>query len=132
MGVSNGRAESPADFRQPPATSQAAKLACVIRHASLPRLRARQRPGAMTGRSKRWFKSGAPRKKRVRAGFSSMTGARSAAPPARPDGFDNVDGGPERGVYIQMRGVEQVRIRRGFQRGRSPGGVALVPAQDVG
>ncbi len=61
------------------------------------------------------------RTKRVGAGSSSTTGARSAALPARSDGFDNVDGGPERGVYIQMRGIEQVRIRRGFQRARPPG-----------
>ena len=60
-----------------------------------------------------------------------MTGARSAAHPACSDGFDNVDGGPECGVYIQMRGIEQVRIRRGLQGGRRPGGVALVPAQDI-
>src|SRR5207253_1526058 len=35
-----------------------------------------------------------------------MTEARSAALPACSDGFDDVDGGPECGVYIQMRGVE--------------------------
>ena len=70
--------------------------------------------------------------KRVRAGSSSTTGARSAAPPACSDGFDDVDGGPECGVYIQMRGIEQVRIRRGFERRGCPFGVALIPAQDVG
>ena len=61
-----------------------------------------------------------------------MTGTRSSVFPARSDGFDNVDGGPECGVYIQMRGIEQVRIRRGFQWGDGPLHVALVPAQDVG
>ncbi len=61
-----------------------------------------------------------------------MTGTRSSVFPARSDGFDNVDGGPECGVYIQMRGIEQVRIWRGFQRGDGPLRVALVPAQDVG
>ena len=45
------------------------------------------------------------------AGSSSKTEARSAARPACSDGFDNVDGGPECGVYIQMRGVEQVCFR---------------------
>ena len=66
------------------------------------------------------------------AGSSSKTETRSAALPACSDGFDNVDGGPECGVYIQMRGIEQVRVRRGLQRGGRPAGVALVPAQDVG
>ena len=61
-----------------------------------------------------------------------MTKTRSAAFPACSDGFDDVDGGPERGVYIQMRGVEQVRIRRCFQGGHRPLAVALVPASDVG
>jgi hypothetical protein len=46
------------------------------------------------------------------AGSSSKTEARSAARPACSDGFDNVDGGPECGVYIQMRGIEQVCFRR--------------------
>ena len=49
-------------------------------------------------------------KKRARAGSSSNDEARSAAASACSDGFDNVDGGPECRVYIQMRGVEQVRI----------------------
>ena len=35
--------------------------------------------------------------------------------PACSDGFDNVDGGPECRVYIQMRGVEQVRVGRGLE-----------------
>src|SRR5438552_10591029 len=61
-----------------------------------------------------------------------MTETRSAAFPACSDGFDDVDGGPECGVYIQMRGVEQVRIRRRFQGGHRPLTVALVPASDVG
>src|SRR5215510_6648725 len=68
----------------------------------------------------------------VGAGSSSTTEARSAALPACSDGFDNVDGGPECGVYIQMRGVEQVRIRRGFEGCRRAAGVALVPPPDVG
>src|SRR5215472_11995602 len=66
------------------------------------------------------------------AGSSSMSETRSAAFPACSDGFDDVDGGPERGVYIQMCGVEQVRIRRCFQGGHRPLAVALVPATDVG
>src|SRR6267142_1962046 len=35
---------------------------------------------------------------------------RSTAPSARSGGLDNGDSGPERRVYIQMRGIEQVRI----------------------
>src|SRR5258705_10876716 len=66
------------------------------------------------------------------AGSSSTTEARSTSLPACSDGFDNVDGGPERGVYIQMRGIEQVRIRRGREGGGGPPGVALVAALDIG
>src|SRR5262245_30593212 len=74
----------------------------------------------------------APPKKRAEQARPPLTETRSAALPACSDGFDDVDGGPERGVYIQMRGVEQVRIRRGFQGGHRPRAVALVPAPDVG
>ena len=34
--------------------------------------------------------------------------------PARSDGLDNVDGGPDAAFYIQMSVIEQVRIRGGF------------------
>src|SRR4051794_11169817 len=61
-----------------------------------------------------------------------MTETRSTALPACSDGFDDSDGGPERSVYIQMRGVEQVRIRSRFERSSRTGPVALVPAQNVG
>src|SRR5437667_351193 len=74
----------------------------------------------------------APPKKRAEQALPPLTETRSAAFPACLDGFDDVDGGPERGVYIQMRGVEQVRFRRRFQGGHRPLGVALVPALDVG
>src|SRR5262245_1615190 len=74
----------------------------------------------------------APSKKRAEQARPPLTETRSAAFPACSDGFDDVDGGPERGVYIQMRGVEQVRFRRRFQGGHRPLGVALVPALDVG
>ena len=43
-----------------------------------------------------------------------MTKALSTALSARSDGFDDVDGSPECRVYTQMRGIEQVRIGRGF------------------
>src|SRR5262245_41091817 len=52
--------------------------------------------------------------------------------PACSDGFDNVDGGPECGVYIQMRGIEQVCIFRAFEGGCLPRRITLVPAPDVG
>src|ERR1700751_39167 len=85
----------------------------------------------MTRRAKRWFRSGAPSKKRAEQAHPPKAEARSAALPACSDGFDNVDGGPECGVYIQMRGIEQVRIRRGFEGGRRPLGVTLVAADDI-
>src|SRR5436190_13942549 len=86
----------------------------------------------MTRRSKRWFRSSAPSKKRAEQAHPPKAEARSAARPACSDGFDDVDGGPECGVYIQMRGVEQVRVRRGLERGRRARGVTLVAAADVG
>src|SRR5207253_5135605 len=55
----------------------------------------------------------------------------SAAASACSDGFDNVDGSPERGVYIQLRGIEQVRIWRGFHGGGRAAGIALVAAENV-
>src|SRR5262245_2762027 len=58
--------------------------------------------------------------------------ARSAVPPARSGGLDNSDGGPERGVYIQMRGVEQVRIRGRHQRRDRAAAVACIAPDDVG
>jgi hypothetical protein len=47
-------------------------------------------------------------------GFSSNAREWSATPSARSDGFNNVDGSPDCGVYIQMRGIEQVRICSGL------------------
>src|SRR3979490_1756887 len=57
--------------------------------------------------------------------------ARSAALPACSDGFDDFDGGPECGVYIQIRSVEQVCIGGGLQGGDRTHRVALVPGLDV-
>jgi hypothetical protein len=56
-----------------------------------------------------------------------MTKALSLALSARSDGFDDVDGSPECGVYTQMRGVEQVRVGRGLQGGGGAAGIPLVP-----
>src|SRR5215217_3022006 len=72
-----------------------------------------------------------PSKKRARADSSSNNEARSAATSACSSGFDDIDGGPECAVYIQMRGIQQVRIRGRFQRGGGSLRVPLVPAQNV-
>ena len=61
-----------------------------------------------------------------------MTKALSTALSARSNGLDDIDGGPERRVYTQMRGIEQVRVGSGFQGGGGPPGIALVPPQQVG
>jgi hypothetical protein len=43
-----------------------------------------------------------------------MTATDSNPRPARSDGLDNVDGGPDAAFYIQVRVVEQVCIFRRF------------------
>jgi len=47
-------------------------------------------------------------------GLSSNDGRGSNLLPARSDGLDNVDGGPDAALYIQLRVVEQVSICRWF------------------
>ena len=44
------------------------------------------------------------------SGLSSNDGRGSNPLPARSDGLDNVDGGPDAAFYIQMRVIEQVSI----------------------
>src|SRR5579883_1612799 len=61
-----------------------------------------------------------------------MTKAPSTALPARSDSLNDIDSSPERGVYTQMSGVEQVRVRRGFQGRRGAARIALVPPQQFG
>src|SRR5215813_12898543 len=90
------------------------------------------RPARRTERSVRWFKSDPPTGSRCELGLSSNTKEWSATPSARSDGFDNVDGGPDCRVYIQMRGIEQVRIRGRPQGCHCPRRIALVPSPDVG
>src|SRR5712675_1707366 len=80
----------------------------------------------MAQQSERWLVSGTPSLGRTERAWSSTTSARSATHPARSGGLDNGDGGPERRVYIEMRGIEQVRIRGAHQWGDGPAGVALV------
>ena len=49
----------------------------------------------------------------------------------RSSGLDDIDGSPDGGVYIQMRGVEQVRVR-GLREGRRRArAVAFVASLDV-
>src|SRR5438093_13011420 len=110
-GVSSVRAKGPADLRRPPQRVAARPNSRAIETMVRARLPIREAGGA---------------------GSSSMTDARSAALPACSDGFDNVDGGPDCGVYIQMRSVEQVRVRRGFERRCGALRIALVAAPDIG
>ena len=49
---------------------------------------------------------------RLERGFVLQLRGAVIAPSARPVGLDDVDGGPDSGVYIQMRCIEQVRVRR--------------------
>src|SRR5271165_3857429 len=120
-----------------------AGLCCGLRvpdHAAATRAWTRERANAFhacagkaqtTRRSKRW--SGArQRAKLAEQAHPPMTETRSAALPACSDGFDDVDGGPECGVYIQVRGVEQVRVGSRLERCCRAFGVARVPPADVG
>jgi hypothetical protein len=61
-----------------------------------------------------------------------MTKALSTALSARSDGLDDIHGGPECGVYTQMRGIEQVCILRGLKWSRGSPGIAFVAPQQVG
>jgi len=61
-----------------------------------------------------------------------MTKARSAALSARSDGLDDVNGGPECGVYTQMRGIEQVSVGSALERGGAAPRIALVAARQLG
>src|SRR5687767_3243233 len=65
------------------------------------------------------------------SGLSSNDGRVSNPKPARSDGLDNVDGGPDAAFYIQMRVIEQVCIRRSYQGRRGPILVALVAPEDI-
>ena len=61
-----------------------------------------------------------------------MTKALSTTLSARSNGLNDIDGGPERRVYTQMRGIEQVCVRGLHQGGRGTPGIALVAPQQVG
>ena len=66
--------------------------------------------GAMTVLLERWFRSGCLTQRRERGFVLQQRGA-LIAPSARSGSLNDVDGGPDGRVYIQMRGIEQVRIR---------------------
>ena len=66
--------------------------------------------------SERWFGQ-ARFTLRLERGFVLQHEGWSATPSARPDGLDDVDGGPDGRVYIQMCRIEQVRVRCLFQGG---------------
>jgi hypothetical protein len=51
---------------------------------------------------------------KTRSGLSSNDGRGSNLTPARSDGLDNVDGGPDAAFYIQMGVIEQVSISSRF------------------
>jgi hypothetical protein len=88
-GVPIARAVGPADQRRPPESRLA---------------------GAKTVLSERWFDR-ARFTLRLERGFVLQQRGALLAPSARPAGLDDVDGGPDCRVYIQMRCIEQVRIR---------------------
>jgi len=94
-GVPIARAEGPADLRRPPESRTA---------------------GAKTVLSERWVGQ-ARFTLRLERGFVLQHEGWSATPSARPAGLDDVDGGPDGRVYIQMCRIEQVRIRCLFEGG---------------
>jgi hypothetical protein len=61
-----------------------------------------------------------------------MTKTPLTALSARSNSLDDIDGGPERGVYTQMRRIEQVRVRRCFERGRGAPRISFIATQEVG
>ena len=67
----------------------------------------KRRAGAKTGRRNDGLNR---RLSRHRSGLFLQREGRSTAPSARLDGLDDVESGPECRVYIQMRGIEQVRV----------------------
>src|SRR4029450_5407855 len=69
------------------------------------------RPALNIVLSERWFYQ-ARVTQRLERGFVLQHEGWSATPSARSASLDDVDGGPDGRVYIQMRGIEQVRIRR--------------------
>ena len=74
-------------------------------------LRESRAAGANTVLSERWFDQ-ARVTQRLERDFVLQHEGWSATPSARSASLDDVDGGPDGRVYIQMRGIEQVRIRR--------------------
>src|SRR5580698_10573463 len=67
-----------------------------------------------------------------RTGWTSNDENALTALSARSSGLDDINGGPECGVYTQMSGVEQVRVGRRFQGGGGAPGIPFVAAEKVG
>src|SRR4029450_13494239 len=65
------------------------------------------------------------------SGLSSNDGTGSNPRPARSDSLDNVDGGPDAALYIQMGGIEQVGSGARFQGCNRRVLVAFVPDADI-
>jgi hypothetical protein len=70
-------------------------------------------PALNTVLSERWFDQ-ARFTQRLERGFVLQHETRSTALSARSGGLDDVDGGPDGRVYIQMCGIEQVCVPRLF------------------
>ena len=91
MGVTNTRFKGPQDLRRLPM----------------------RQPARIAVRSERWLFVQCLRKRRWN-GLSSNDESGLARLSARSNGLDDVDGSPDCGSYIQMRGIEQVCILRLF------------------
>src|SRR6185312_10629459 len=78
-------------------------------------------PALNTVLSERWFGQ-ARFTQRLERGFVLQHEGRSAAPSARSGGLDD----------IQMRRIEQVRVRSLLQGGRRAALVALIPLANIG
>src|SRR5262245_29222304 len=102
-------ADGPADQRRPPESRLA---------------------GAKTVLSERWVDQ-VRFTLRLERGFVLQQRGALLAPSARPAGLDDIDGGPDCRVYIQMCCIEQVRIRRASQGRRCAVFVAFITLKDV-
>ena len=88
------------------------------------------RPALNTVLSERWFYQ-ARITQRLERDFVLQHEGWSATPSARSASLDDVDGGPDCCVYIQMRCIEQVRIWRTSQWCRHAGLVAFIALKNI-
>src|SRR5690348_8929610 len=93
------------------------------------------RDSRMAGAINRAFgtmvRSGCLTQRRERGFVLQQRGA-LLAPSARSGGLDDVDGSPDCRVYIQMCRIEQVCVRRPFQRRGGAVLIAVIPPANVG